>query len=183
MKALETQVGGNHYKSLAIQPVEYNQLNSLGYCEGSVVKYVTRWREKGGIQDLEKAKHFIDLLIDIEQKAALSEKQIEIEYNPEDVAFKHTINHDEEEAWREVEKRMDAIGQNGNGGEHYIPGWVSETMENVAIPEWAQRLRLCHDGEVWAYSNGASCKLIFTSKHKPNIRSGYGDNELWEVPK
>lgn len=66
MSALETQVGGDHYK-LPIQPVEYIHRNGLGFCEGNVVKYVTRWRSKNGIQDLKKARHFIDLLIEMEQ--------------------------------------------------------------------------------------------------------------------
>ena len=63
---LATQVGGGHYKSLAIQPVEYIHKNGIGYFEGNVIKYVTRWRDKGGIADLEKAKHYIDLLIELE---------------------------------------------------------------------------------------------------------------------
>jgi hypothetical protein len=64
--ALDIQVGGDHYKSLAIQPVEYIHANDIGYFEGNVIKYVTRWRAKNGIKDLEKAKHYIDLLIDLE---------------------------------------------------------------------------------------------------------------------
>jgi hypothetical protein len=63
---LEQQVGGDHYKDCAIQPVEYIHANQLGFCEGSVIKYVTRWRAKGGIKDLEKARHFIELLIQLE---------------------------------------------------------------------------------------------------------------------
>ena len=63
---LATQVGGGHYKSLVIQPVEYIHKNGIGYFEGNVIKYVTRWRDKGGIADLEKAKHYIDLLIELE---------------------------------------------------------------------------------------------------------------------
>lgn len=69
--ALAQQVGGSHYKDLAIQPVEYCQRNGLGFCESSVVKYVTRWRSKGnGVEDLKKAKHFIDLLIEMEEFAS-----------------------------------------------------------------------------------------------------------------
>lgn len=64
--ALDVQVGGDHYKSLAIQPVTYITQNNLGYCEANVVKYITRWRDKGGKKDLEKAKHYIDLLIEME---------------------------------------------------------------------------------------------------------------------
>lgn len=65
-KAFGAQVGGSHYKDLAIQPVEYIHRNGIGFCEGSVVKYVTRWRAKGGVEDLKKARHFLDLLIDME---------------------------------------------------------------------------------------------------------------------
>ena len=65
---LNTQVAGDHYKNLKIQPVEYIHGNGIGFIEGSVIKYVTRWRDKGGIDDLRKARHFIDLLIDLELK-------------------------------------------------------------------------------------------------------------------
>ena len=65
---LNVQVGGDHYKDLRIQPVEYIHANGIGYFEGNVIKYVTRWRAKGGIKDLEKAKHYIELLIGLETK-------------------------------------------------------------------------------------------------------------------
>ena len=63
MNALDTQIGGNHYKDMAIQPVDYIQKNGLGFCEGNVVKYITRWKTKGGLEDLHKARHYIDILI------------------------------------------------------------------------------------------------------------------------
>jgi hypothetical protein len=66
--ALDVQVAGSHYKKHGIQPVEYIHTNKIGYFEGNVIKYVTRWRDKGGIADLEKAKHYIDLLIELEGK-------------------------------------------------------------------------------------------------------------------
>lgn len=66
--ALVKQVGGSHYKDKAIQPIEYIHANKLGFCEGNVVKYVTRWKDKNGIADLEKAKHYIELLIELEGK-------------------------------------------------------------------------------------------------------------------
>lgn len=66
--ALQRQEGGNHYKKLKIQPIEYIHANGIPFPEGSVIKYVTRWRDKGGIKDLEKARHFIDLLIELETK-------------------------------------------------------------------------------------------------------------------
>jgi hypothetical protein len=68
MSALETQVGGDHYKTKAIQPVEYIHANGLGFCEGNVVKYVTRWKDKNGVKDLEKAKHYLDILIQLESR-------------------------------------------------------------------------------------------------------------------
>ena len=68
--ALTRQTGGTHYKGLPIQPVEYIHANGIGFFEGNVIKYVTRWREKGGVQDLEKARHYIDLLIELEGKGA-----------------------------------------------------------------------------------------------------------------
>lgn len=64
--ALAVQEGGSHYKSMKIQPVEYIHANDLGYSEGNVVKYVSRWRAKGGLQDLKKARHYLDLLIELE---------------------------------------------------------------------------------------------------------------------
>ena len=69
MSALQIQIAGQHYKDLTIQPIEYIHANNLGFCEGSVVKYVSRWRAKGGIDDLRKAKHFLELLIEMETKA------------------------------------------------------------------------------------------------------------------
>tara|TARA_B110000503_G_scaffold3970_1_gene5224 strand:+ start:607 stop:813 length:207 start_codon:yes stop_codon:yes gene_type:complete len=64
----DIQIGGSHYKDLEIQPIDYIMGNSLGYCEGNVVKYVSRWRDKGGIEDLHKAKQYIDFLIAHEVK-------------------------------------------------------------------------------------------------------------------
>ena len=66
--ALTTQVGGNHYKDMVIQPVEYIHKNGIGYFEGCVIKYVSRWRKKNGVEDLKKARHFLDLLIEFEAK-------------------------------------------------------------------------------------------------------------------
>ena len=66
--AFDKQVGGSHYKDKGIQPIIYIHANNLGFCEGNVVKYITRWREKNGIADLEKAKHYIELLIEMETR-------------------------------------------------------------------------------------------------------------------
>ena len=66
-KANETQVAGSHYKQKAIQPWDYIATNGLGYFEGNVVKYVSRWRDKGGVDDLRKARHYLDKLIELEE--------------------------------------------------------------------------------------------------------------------
>ena len=65
LPANTVQVGGEHYKKNAIQPWDYIVSNQLGYLEGNVVKYVSRWKDKGGRQDLEKAKHYLDKLLEV----------------------------------------------------------------------------------------------------------------------
>lgn len=66
--AFEEQVGGGHYKDLVIQPAEFIHKNKIGFLEGNAIKYLVRWRSKNGIEDLKKAKHYIDLLIELESK-------------------------------------------------------------------------------------------------------------------
>jgi hypothetical protein len=58
----KNQIGGNHYKNMAIQPFDYITANNIGFAEGCVIKYVSRWKEKGGVQDLDKAIHFLQML-------------------------------------------------------------------------------------------------------------------------
>ena len=65
MSALDEQIGGSHYRAGAIQPVQYIEANGLGFCEGNVIKYVTRHAGKGGAEDLRKARHYIDLLLEL----------------------------------------------------------------------------------------------------------------------
>ena len=70
MSALKKQVEGGHYKGYTIQPIEYIHANGIPFAEGSVIKYVTRWRDKGGVNDLRKAIHFLELLIELETRDA-----------------------------------------------------------------------------------------------------------------
>ena len=65
-KANDIQVGGTHYKLKSIQPWDYITANGIGFLDGNAIKYLTRWRVKGGIEDLKKARHYIDKLIEIE---------------------------------------------------------------------------------------------------------------------
>jgi len=63
---LEKQEGGQHYKDLKIQPIEYIHANNLGYIEGNIVKYVTRHSQKNGAEDIKKVIHYCELLLELE---------------------------------------------------------------------------------------------------------------------
>ena len=67
MSANENQIGGDHYKNKVIQPWDFIVGNSLGFLEGNAIKYICRYKEKGGIDDLMKAKHYLEKLIEIHQ--------------------------------------------------------------------------------------------------------------------
>jgi hypothetical protein len=109
MKALDTQIGGDHYKSLKIQPMQYSMANGLNACQHTAIKYITRYASKGGIADLEKAKHCIDLLIDFVRE----DEEQRADPFP-DTALDLDTTGDE---------RIDQIGRNGNDGEHYAGIW------------------------------------------------------------
>lgn len=67
--SLDVQIGGGHYKDMVIQPIEYNIKNNIPFAEGNVIKYVSRWRNKNGVEDLKKARHILDILIETEEKS------------------------------------------------------------------------------------------------------------------
>ena len=66
MKTTDYQVDGDHYQKMEIQPIDYILANKLGFCEGCIVKYISRWRSKGGVNDLRKIKQFCEFLIENE---------------------------------------------------------------------------------------------------------------------
>ena len=66
MTALSTQIGGDHYLNKGIQPITYIYANQLGFCESNVVKYVTRHKSKAGKDDILKAIHYLQLLLELE---------------------------------------------------------------------------------------------------------------------
>jgi Protein of unknwon function (DUF3310) len=68
---LSNQIGGTHYKHYKIQPIEYAMANNLNYCQANAVKYITRYRDKNGIEDLRKAIHNLEILIELEQNDRL----------------------------------------------------------------------------------------------------------------
>lgn len=76
MSANEYQVAGQHYRKTKIQHWDYAASNNFDYFQGQITKYVTRWKDKNGLQDLEKAKHFLEKYIEIEK--AKSPKQMEL---------------------------------------------------------------------------------------------------------
>ena len=66
-KAQNKQVGGDHYKKYVIQPVDFIAKNNIPYIEGNIIKYLLRWRDKNGIEDLDKIVHYVELLKEIEK--------------------------------------------------------------------------------------------------------------------
>ena len=73
----DTQVGGDHYTKGSIQPIEYIMANDLGFAEGNVVKYVTRHKYKNGIEDIKKARHYLDFILREYLDYEASEKKYE----------------------------------------------------------------------------------------------------------
>ncbi len=68
MKEIDKQEGGDHYRNMVIQPIEFILANKIPHCEACVIKYITRWKMKNGIEDLRKARHYIDILIENESR-------------------------------------------------------------------------------------------------------------------
>lgn len=64
--SLEYMYGGTHYKQFAIQPVEFCYKNNIPYLEASAIKYICRHKNKGKAEDIKKARHFLDILLEYE---------------------------------------------------------------------------------------------------------------------
>lgn len=75
MSAFKEQIGGDHYKGLVVPLAEFCHLNGIGTLEGNVIYYVTRWRSKGGLEDVKKARHTLDMLIEMEEKLAAAKRE------------------------------------------------------------------------------------------------------------
>ena len=74
MTALDTQIGGDHYKTMNIQPVEFITANNIPFLEGNVIKYVSRHASKNGLADIEKAIHYLELIKELRYKDQLKDK-------------------------------------------------------------------------------------------------------------
>ena len=143
MNALSKQEGGSHYKDCAIQPVEYIHANGIGYVEGNVIKYVTRWKNKNGIADLRKARHYIDLLIELEERGHPGE----VIQQPDAVAPELDMN--DWRNWR-VGDLVVVSGEN-----HYdIPVGAFVMVTEVEESEYKgpQPVAVDYDGECWPAS-------------------------------
>jgi hypothetical protein len=68
MSQFDSQVGGEHYKKMPIQPLEFIVKNGLDFFQGNVLKYIIRYKDKNGVEDLKKARHYIDMMIELEEK-------------------------------------------------------------------------------------------------------------------
>jgi hypothetical protein len=68
MTQLERQVGGVHYKDMKIQPIEFILANDLPFCEGNIVKYICRYKQKNGIEDIKKVIHYAEILLEKMEK-------------------------------------------------------------------------------------------------------------------
>lgn len=66
MESLLAQVGGTHYKDMEVQPIEYIVKNKLDFAQGSIVKYISRYRKKGQAEDVKKVIHFAKLILQLE---------------------------------------------------------------------------------------------------------------------
>jgi hypothetical protein len=84
------QVGGTHYSRLGIEPIQFIETNGLGYHEGNAVKYVSRWRNKNGIEDLNKAKWYIERLIELETNRLETENQTTLPFD-EDMCLSEDV--------------------------------------------------------------------------------------------
>ena len=166
MKASNNQIGGNHYSKLAIQPMEYALKNGLNYAQANVVKYVTRYKDKGGIEDLRKAIHCIELLIQHETE------QVAQEWPPEE--------------------RIDIISQNGNDGLHYKAELLA-IPDDVVIPDWCGWIGVDANGgafgycskpdkHVWRYymANGSQLKHLWRGSENTELRLYRRANEGFE---
>lgn len=110
--ALDTQVGGSHYKDMVIQPVEFIERNNLGFCVGNVIKYVCRYKSKNGIEDLQKAKHYLEILIDLENDKDNELESVEI-----------PIEHADEQGPAINDEDAVKTGQVKVEGKDYMSGW------------------------------------------------------------
>jgi len=99
--AYDKQVGGSHYQNMKIQPAEFINKNEMKFAEGNAIKYICRHINKGGLQDLEKAKHYIDMIIERdyadEMKGSSVDSGVDISYEGLSINFPEGSENDKTE--------------------------------------------------------------------------------------
>lgn len=95
LKATDQQIGGDHYKKMKIQPFEFSMANKLDPIQHTIIKYVTRYEEKKGLEDLQKAKHCVDLLIQFKygsQEPVQIQKVVDAVATAEELSASELVN-------------------------------------------------------------------------------------------
>lgn len=128
--AMSAQIGGNHYRSLAIQPTEFSMRNGLDFCIGSILKYLTRWRSKNGLEDIRKAKHFVEIREafphDIHPPRQIAITMLEY-------VTRNNIRPDDAEALYRLEAYYNAVGHHGRIGADRLMLEIDRLMDRAAL--------------------------------------------------
>ena len=131
MDSLKKQIGGDHYHNRTIQPIEYILANDMNFCEGCVIKYVTRWREKGGVEDLRKAMHYLQFLIEDQEQPPLD---VNIPVNT-NVGSVTNAAQKMEEYWKEIEGDDPGDTQPAHTGFSKVAGALDAARADRAISD------------------------------------------------
>jgi len=125
----DTQVGGSHYKDMKIQPSEFINKNELQFAEGNAIKYICRHGSKGGLQDLQKAKHYIDMIIERdyedESKNGSVDSGVDISYNDVDPSLTITLPESDEDSMDDLSEGF----KDDLNGEIFYPSGASVGKE------------------------------------------------------
>lgn len=93
MKATDTQIGGTHYKSLAIQPIEFITAIRCSFIQGCIIKYISRYKNKNGAEDIKKCIHYAELAIQLGDKRRCKDNDLSLNMNRYILKNKLTIMH------------------------------------------------------------------------------------------
>jgi len=125
----DTQVGGSHYKDMKIQPSEFINKNEMQFAEGNAIKYICRHGSKGRLQDLEKAKHYIDMIIERdyadEYKNGSVDSGVDISYNDVDPSLTITLPESDEDSMDDLSEGF----KDDLNGEIFYPSGASVGKE------------------------------------------------------
>lgn len=92
MKAIESQVGGSHYKDMAFQPIELIAALRCSFIQGCIIKYISRYKNKNGAQDIRKCIHYAQLAIELDDKRRCNDKALSMNINKYILKNKLTIH-------------------------------------------------------------------------------------------